>query len=207
MRRVACGQMRDLGAVTTYAHPVFAPGDDADGDPDDLFRPYRMVEARAGRTVVTNGPWLTLDVDGHGPGAVLDRGRGKRLRVRARTVGGEVERLVLHGPDGVLASGAGELEHEATVDGGFWLAAAAYGDADPHTVGAPVFAHTTPVYVDVDGRRVGRVASAQWCLRLLDGVEELAAEQGRFAPGYRERQLGDLIAVLDRARAFYRSVS
>jgi hypothetical protein len=290
---VACGQMRDLGAVTTYAHPVFAPGDDAEGDPDDLFRPFRMVEARemvadaalglvdavelvscfddrgavvlyhhllscglrlaatagtdtflsfargpapasnppgwgrvyaqlrdaplstaaftdavrAGRTVVTNGPWLTLDVDDHSPGAVLDRGRGDRLRVRARTVGGGVERLVLHGPDGVLASGAGELEHEVTVDGGLWLAAAAYGDTDPHTVGAPVFAHTTPVYVDVDWRRVGRPASARWCLRLLDGVEELAGEQGRFAPGHRERQLGDLIAVLDRARAFYRSVS
>jgi hypothetical protein len=188
---VACGQMRDLGAVTTYAHPVFAPGDDADGDPDDLFRPFRMVEARelvadaalglvdavelvscfddhgavvlyhhllscglrlaatagtdaflsfargpapasnppgwgrvyaqlgdaplctaaftdavrAGRTIVTNGPWLTLDVDGRSPGAVLDRGRGERLRVRARTVGGGGERLVLHGPDGVLASG------------------------------------------------------------------------------------------------------
>jgi hypothetical protein len=196
---VACGQMRDLGAVTTYAHPVFAPGDDADRDPDDLFRPFRMVEARelvadaalgptrvlrsngaaeqggdpqvespvdavelvscfddrgavvlyhhllscglrlaatagtdtflsfargpapasnppgwgqvyaqlgdaplstaaftdavrAGRTVVTNGPWLTLDLDGHGPGAVLDRGRGDRLRVRARAAGGGVER-------------------------------------------------------------------------------------------------------------------
>ena len=38
-------------------------------------------------------------------------------------------------------------------------------------------------------------------------AEELAGEQGRFAPGHRERQLGDLIAVLDRARAFYRSVS
>ena len=114
---------------------------------------------------------------------------------------------MLHGPDGVLASGAGELEHEVTVDGGLWLAAAAYGDTDPHTVGAPVFAHTTPVYVDVDGRRVGRAASARWCLRLLDGVEELAGEQGRFAPGHRERQLGDLVAVLDRARAFYRSVS
>ena len=70
-----------------------------------------------------------------------------------------------------------------TVDGGLWLAAAAYGDTDPHTVGAPVFAHTTPVYVDVDGRRVGRAASARWCLRLLDGLEELAAEQGRFDPG------------------------
>lgn len=43
---VACGQMRDLGAVTTYAHPVFAPGDESDTDPDDLFRPFRMVEAR-----------------------------------------------------------------------------------------------------------------------------------------------------------------
>jgi hypothetical protein len=285
--------MRDLGAVTTYAHPVFAPGDAADGDPDDLFRPFRMVEARelvadaalglvdavelvycfddhgavvlyhhllscglrlaatagtdaflsfargpapasnppgwgrvyaqlgdaplctaaftdavrAGRTIVTNGPWLTLDVDGRSPGAVLDRGRGERLRVRARTVGGGVERLVLHGPDGVLASGAGELEHEVTVDGGLWLAAAAYGDTDPYTVGAPVFAHTTPVYVDVDGRRVGRASSARWCLRLLDGVEELAGEHGRFGPGQRERQLGDLLAVLDRARAFYRSVS
>ncbi|MGZ8750900.1 MAG: hypothetical protein ACXWYP_08495, partial [Pseudonocardia sp.] len=42
---------------------------------------------RAGRTVVTNGPWLTFDVDGHGPGTVLDRGPGQRLRVRARVVG------------------------------------------------------------------------------------------------------------------------
>jgi hypothetical protein len=107
----------------------------------------------------------------------------------------------------VLASGAGELEHEVTVDGGLWLAAAAHGDSDPHTVGAPVFAHTSPVYVDFAARRVGRAASALWCLRLLDGVEELAAEQGRFPPGQRERQLGDLIAVLEQARAFYRGVS
>ena len=35
------------------------------------------------------------------------------------------------------AAGVGELEHEVTVDGGLWLAAAAYGDTDPHTVGAP----------------------------------------------------------------------
>ena len=72
--------------------------------------------------------------------------------------------------------------------------------------GAPVFAHTSPVYVDVDGRRVGRPASARWCLRLLDGLQELAAEQGRFDPDDRARQLGDLVEVLDRARAFYRAV-
>ena len=286
---VACGQMRDLGAVTTYAHPVFAPGD----DPDDLFRPFRMVEARelvadaalglvdavelvscfddrgalvlyhhllscglrlaatagtdtflsfargpapasnppgwgrmyaqlgdaplstaafadavrAGRTVVTNGPWPTLDVDGHGPGAVLDRRPGERVAVRARVLGSGVEQLVLYGPDGVLASGTGELKHEVTADDGLWLAAAAHGGSDPHTVGAPVFAHTTPVYVDVDGRRVARAASARWCLGLLDGLQELAAEQGRFDPEEQERQFGDLVAVLERARSFYRGVS
>ena len=161
---------------------------------------------RAGRTVVTNGPWLTLDVDGHGPGAVLDRRPGQRLRVRARVVGGGVEELVVYGPDGVVASGSGELEHEVTADGGLWLAAAAHGGTDPHTVGAPVFAHTTPVYVDVDGRRVARAASARWCLRQLDVLQELAQEQGLFDPGDRERQFADLVAVLDQGRAFYRAV-
>jgi hypothetical protein len=286
----ACAGMRGLGAVTTYAHPVYAP--EGDG-PDELFRPFRMVEARelvadaalglvdavelvscfddrgalvlyhhllscglrlaavagtdtflsfargpapasnppgwgrvyarlggaplsvdafaaavrAGATVVTNGPWLALQVDGARPGAVLDRRRGDRLTVRAYAQGSGVERLVLYGPDGELAATDGDrLEHELAVEAGMWLAAAAHGGADPHTVGAPVFAHTTPVYVDVNGRPVGRPASARWCLRLLDGLQELASDQGRFDPDDRVRQLGDLVAVLDRARAFYRSV-
>jgi hypothetical protein len=287
---VACGQMRDLDAVMSYAHPVYAPAGDA---PEDLFRPHRMVEARelaadaalglvdaieliscfddhgalmlyhhllscglrlaatagtdaflsfargpapasnppgwgrvyahlgdgplsveafaaavrAGRTVVTNGPWLSLDVDGSGPGAVLDRSPGDRVDVRARVVGSGVDRLVLYGPDGELAAtGTDLLTAEVPVRDALWLAAAAHGGTDPHTVGAPVFAHTTPVYVDVDGCRVAREESARWCLRLIDGLADLAAEQGRFDPEHRERQLGDLLAVLDRAREVYRAV-
>jgi hypothetical protein len=102
--------------------------------------------------------------------------------------------------------GRGEGEHEVAVDGGLWLAAAVHGDPDPHN-GAPLFAHTTPVYVDVAGRRVARAASARWCLRQLDLLQELADEQGLFDPHDRERQFGDLVTVLDRARAFYRSVA
>ncbi|HYJ76894.1 MAG TPA: CehA/McbA family metallohydrolase, partial [Kineosporiaceae bacterium] len=291
----ACARMRELDAVTTYAHPVFAPGDEPDDEPDDLFRPWRMVEARelvadaalglvdaielascfddrgavvlyhhllscglrlaatagtdtflsfahgpatasgppgwcrvyaqlrgatlsverfasavrAGRTTVTNGPWLELDVGGRGPGDVVELAAGDRLRVRARVTGSGVDRLVLHGPDGELAATASStLEHEVVAgDGGLWIAAAAYGGReDPYTVGAPVFAHTSPVHVEVGGRRVARAASARWCLRMLDGVQQLAAEQGRFDPEHRERQLGDLTAVLDRAREFYDEV-
>ena len=53
----------------------------------------------------------------------------------------------------------------------------------------------------LDGRRVARPESARWCLRLLDGLQELAVEHGRFDPEHRDRQLGDLADVLDRARA------
>jgi hypothetical protein len=289
---VACTGMRNLDAVTSYAHPVFAPGE----DPDDVFRPYRMVEARelvadaalgvvdaielascfddrgavllyhhllscglrlaatagtdaflsfargpgttssppgwcrvyghldgadlsveafaaavrAGRTLVTNGPWLSLDVDGHGPGGVLDVAPGARLTVRARVTGSGADRLVLHGPDGDLAATAGAvLEHEIVApEDGLWLAAAAYGGMDdPHTMGVPVFAHTSPVYVDVAGRRVTRGTSARWCLRQLDRLQELATEHGRFDPRSGNDQLGDLVAVLDKARRYYRTVA
>jgi hypothetical protein len=164
---------------------------------------------RAGRTVVTNGPWLTLEVEGHGPGTVLDRRPGERLTVRVQAVGSGVRRLVLYGPDGELAAtGAQTLEHEVVLgEVGSWLAAAVHGDDDPYTVGAPVFAHTTPVYVDVDGRRVARSESARWCLGMLDGLQSLVTEHGRFDPQHRERQLGDLVAVLDHARQVYRAVA
>jgi hypothetical protein len=159
--------------------------------------------------MVTNGPWLTLDVAGKGPGAVLDHRPGDRLRMRAEVVGSGVDRLVLHGPDGPLAATAeATLEHELTLDErGSWLAAAAYGGADPHTLGAPVFAHTSPVYVDVQGRRVARPEAARWCLRLLDGLQDLVTGHGRFDPARRDQQLGDLLAVIDRARAFYRTAA
>ncbi len=60
---------------------------------------------RAGRTLVTNGPWLTLDVNGQGPGTVLDLPPDDRLAVRASVRGLGAERVSLVGPDGVMAEG------------------------------------------------------------------------------------------------------
>ena len=218
-RLLSCG-LRLAAVAGTDVFLSFAHGPGVASNPPGWGRVYAQcggaglsIEAftaavRGGRTVVTNGPWLRLDVDGRGPGSVLDRRPGDRLRVRAEVVGSGVDRLVLHGPDGELgATTASTLTREIALDdGGSWLAAAAYGEADPHTLGAPVFAHTSPVYVDVDGRRVARPEAARWCLRLLDGLAELVAEHGRFDPARRDEQLGDLLAVLDRARTVYRAV-
>jgi hypothetical protein len=218
-RLLSCG-LRLSATAGTDTFLSFSHGPGVASNPPGWGRVYAHLGAeplsvaafqdavRGGRTVVTNGPWITLDVDGHGPGAVLDVRAGDRLPVRIRRTGSGVDRLVLHGPDGDLATTTADvLEHEVVVgDGGLWLAAAAYGGDDPHTLGAPVFAHTSPVYVDVEGRRVGRPEAARWCLGLLDLLEALVTEQGRFDPARRAEQLGDLLAVIAQARAVYREV-
>jgi len=141
---------------------------------------------RGGRTLVTNGPWLTLEVNGQGPGAVLDLAAGDRLDVRTRAQGAGAERLTLVGPDGVMAAGDAdaELRLETTLEGGpTWIAAVARGGGHPNTLDASVLAHTSPVYVDVAGQRVSRAADARWCLALLDELERFVGEHGHFRPG------------------------
>jgi hypothetical protein len=102
---------------------------------------------------------------------------------------------------------ASELRFETTLeDGPTWIAAVARGAGHPNTLDESVLAHTSPVYVDVAGRRVAREADARWCLEFIDALERLAGEHGRFDPATREAHLGDLVAVLDEARSFYRRV-
>jgi len=165
---------------------------------------------RRGRTMVTNGPWLTLEVNGQGPGAVLGLADGDRLDIRARVQGPGAGQLTLVGPDGVLAGGeaAAGLRFETTLDDGpTWIAAVARGPGHPSTLDRSVLAHTSPVYVDVAGRRVARTADARWCLEFLDALEQLAGSRGHFDPATRATHFGDLVAVLDEARSFYRRVA
>jgi glutathione S-transferase len=70
-----------------------------------------------------------------------------------------------------------------------------------------VLAHTSPVYVDLGGRRVARGDDARWCLALLKRLEQFVGQHGHFEPATRADHLGDLVAVLDQARAFYREVA
>lgn len=159
--------------------------------------------------MVTNGPWLTLDVNAHGPGAVLDTVAGDRLDIHARVQGTGADTPTLVGPDGVIAEGdpAGGLRYELAVEGPSWLAAVARGPGNPNTLDQSVLAHTSPVYVDVGGRRAARTADARWCLAFLDRLEDFVGRHGHFHPASRAAHLGDFAAVLDEARDFYRRVA
>jgi hypothetical protein len=100
-----------------------------------------------------------------------------------------------------------ELRLETSVEGPSSIAAVARGGRNPNTLDVSALAHTSPVYLDVAGQRVARVADARWCLDFLDALERLVREHGHFQPATRADHLGDLVAVLDQARAFYRRVA
>jgi hypothetical protein len=103
--------------------------------------------------------------------------------------------------------GRSELEHlaiDAKVEAGgsMWLCAVARGPRHPSVLGPVVFAHTSPVYVEVQGRPVVRATSARWLLDWLDRLEELVRTHGQFAD---DGQRDEVIAVIDQARPFYQA--
>ena len=153
-----------------------------------------------------------MAVGGHGPGDPVPAVPGQRLAVTVRVQGLGVERLELVGPDGVLASADSEagggaaaaIDTELEVDGSTWLCAAARGPGHPSVLGPVVFAHTSPVWVEVDGRPVRRPASARWLLDWLERFETLLGEHGRFAD---DAQRADVVAVVERARRRYLAIA
>jgi hypothetical protein len=166
---------------------------------------------RRGATMATNGPWLRLDVDGQGPGNVIQTSSGATLRAQALAVGPGVKAVQLVGPGGVLASSreASGPDDEVSVELALdvsqpsWLAARVLGERHPEVLQHAATAHTTPVYLDLDDERVASAGSARWCRRWLDHLERLAREHGRFAE---DSHLDDLVAVIDEARGFYGDV-
>jgi len=213
-RLLSCG-LRLTATAGTDVFLSFSNGPGVASNPPGWARVYAhlgdrplSVEAfkqaiRDGRTVVTNGPWLTFTAAGRGPGQVIDARVGERLAVTAAVVG--ADRLTIVGPDGVLAeTGDERLSCTVEVEGPTWVAAVARGPAAG--LAPSGLAHTTPVYVDVDGTRVARAAAADWCLGLIDGLQRLLVEHGAFHPAHRERRLADYAALLDTGRRYYRGV-
>lgn len=124
----------------------------------DLTYESWMEAVRAGRTFASSGPLLFLEVDGRKPGTFVDVEPGDSVHVRVIADGHsqqiplETVEILSHGRVMAAASSgdAGqsrdrvEIELSMPVQEGMWIAARA--EAGPTQV-----AHTTPVYVTVDG--------------------------------------------------------
>ncbi len=113
---------------------------------------------KAGRTFATTGPIVEFNINGKLPGDTLDVAAGTTLKISAKAYGEESRiplsdlEIIGHGRvlKKVTASEAGQSAKELSIemtlpaDHGIWLAART-------TAGPAQIAHTTPVYVTVNG--------------------------------------------------------
>ncbi len=144
---------RKLGDCQTYVHLEQEPA----------FSAW-LKGATQGRSFVTTGPLLLLEVDGKPPGAIIRKsGTGLhavhvKIRVRSEVAPVQNVRLIVSGKivvDDAVPPGSGqgqwiELERDIDINESSWIAARASGKAPS---GAPdAEAHTNPVYVHLNGK-------------------------------------------------------
>lgn len=127
----------------------------------------------AGRTFVTNGPLLGFTVSGKGPGSTLKGPQVSKVVARAVSVV-PFERLEIVQDGTVVAQQTAwnqqeaRLEKEIPVKRSGWIAARVGGNTKTGG-GYTVFAHSSPVYLDLEGSPPRHAEAAG---KFVDQIEE-----------------------------------
>jgi hypothetical protein len=145
---------------------------------------------RAGRSFVTNGPFIELQVGGQWrPGDTVELNGPDTVQVTGRALSqfplGRVE-LVYNGrvvsANEAREGDAGEvkLEQRVPLERSGWLALRVAGPGHPDHVGPELYAHTGPVYVTVLGRPAPAHDDAKFFLAWIDRLEAAIRERDRI---------------------------
>jgi hypothetical protein len=167
---------------------------------------------RAGRAFVSTGPLVELTVDGAIPGETVDlRDGGGTVEIRGwvRSIT-PIDRLLLVWNGQVIEEVPvmgdryeAELSRTLPVTDSGWYHLRVEGRPDERFPLDAGFAQafTNPVWVTVGGRPVRSRASAEYALRWIDTLQELADAW----PGWRsERERAHVFAQFEEAREVYR---
>jgi hypothetical protein len=166
----------------------------------DFSRAYTPVEGEltvqkwlrslsAGKAFITNGTLLDFDVEGKGSGDVISLAGPQSVKVTGRAVGrNDFDQLeviqngkVVGTAQAVDAGGHFEsrLNTELRLDGPAWIALRIPGTGK-NELDHPLFAHTSPVYVDMNGRGVFDPDVARDLIRDMEQAMVTIQEQGVF---------------------------
>jgi hypothetical protein len=141
----------------------------------ERFTPGAWFAAvKAGHTFVTTGAMLEFTVNGQLPGSVIEAKPGDVLHIKAAASGETVPprflEVVSQG-DVVRGTKSGSLDFTLPVRDSMWIAARCFG------------AHTTPVYVKVNGRRFWKRDQVDRLVaRRLDALKDLEEQLSRDLP-------------------------
>lgn len=154
-----------------------------------LTVPAWLEAVKAGRCQVTNGPLLTLTVDDQKIGDVLRLGQPRAVRVEITATGRQdFQELQLVQNGRVIQAEPGQRKdggytarvvRDVRLDGPAWFAAR-INSTTKNELDQPLFAHTSPVYVNVAGQRVFDVAVAEALLRRLEEARSQIRLRGKF---------------------------
>jgi hypothetical protein len=175
----------------------------------DFSRVYARVEGeltvkswltalKAGRNQATNGPLLTLTVDGKPVGETLKVQKPVRSRIVATALGRrDFQRLqmvfngrVIHTESSRSADGGfqARIERDVPVDGPGWFAVRIESDAK-NELDQQLFAHTSPVYVEMAGRRLFDIESARALQKQMEESRADIRSKGKFTSDAARDQL------------------
>ncbi len=160
---------------------------------------------KAGRTFSTNAPLVSLHVSGQEPGAVLTQGGTLQTTAEVTSiapfdrleiiVNGAIAHTVTPNADGRRAVFAGQV----SLPEGGWVAARVVGGPHPYVGDSYVFAQTSPVYVEHNGRSWISRADAAFLGEVVDAIRVRAGRATWRTDAERDHFLREL----DAARAVY----
>lgn len=168
-----------------------------------------MEALLAGRGFVSNGPLIEFTLDGRMPGEERALPAGATVTIKAEVYSAApLERVeVVRNAEVVFSAPLTEAGRRATIDRTFdaresgWYSVRAIGPNRSFPVeNTRPQAVTNPVYVIVGGRPIRDRASAEYFVRWIDRLTEMAAAH----PGWRsEKEKAHVLAQFAEARAIY----
>ncbi|PQA89339.1 CehA/McbA family metallohydrolase [Hyphococcus luteus] len=177
----------------------------ASDDPQEEVENF-MTALKAGKSIATNGPLVSLTLDGAEPGDELKRGKGRHtFKYKAALasiapvssldiiVNGDVAQSIPLSEDGKSASVEGEL----TLDASAWVTLRAVSEtSSPLVFDAYPYATTSPIYVAIGGKPVRSREAAEYFIAWIEKLEAVA-EDGSYNT---EEERDAVLANLKKAR-------
>jgi len=187
---------------------TYVDADHWPSNPDER-REVWLQGLKAGRSIATNGPLLGFNVDGHGPGSVLELDGPKEMPYRGfmrSSVPIDQVDVILNGKvintvaltDGAMSA---EIENSIHIEESGWLLLRASSKKPhPEIFDMYPYATTSPVYINVKDRPLKSEKDAEYFLAWIARVRESAASH----TGYNsDSERETVLQHIDAAAAIY----
>ena len=146
---------------------------------------------RAGKSFITNGTFLELEAGGNRVGDTIHLSRPSEIQIAGRALGRQDFRgleLIHNGQvvHTVQCTGAGghfeaRLNWTLPVKEPGWIALRIPLDNNLNELDRRLFAHTSPIYIELAGQRIFRIETAEELLKHMRQEVKVIQEQGVFA--------------------------